>query len=144
MTQVHATCVEVEGLGVLLRGDSGSGKSDLALRLIDGGARLVADDRTDLAVEGGRLVATCPAPLAGRIEVRGLGIGPVPSVARATVGLVVDLVAPAAVDRLPEPSHCSIEGIAVRRLARARGAAAPPPQGRRGARWVQCSIIPPQ
>ena len=54
MSQVHATCIEVDGMGVLLRGPSGSGKSDLALRLIDGGARLVADDRTDLAVEDGR------------------------------------------------------------------------------------------
>lgn len=144
MTQVHATCVEVEGLGVLLRGDSGSGKSDLALRLIDGGARLVADDRTDLAAEGGRLIASCPAALAGRLEVRGLGIGPVPTVASAPVGLVVDLVAAEAVERLPEPDHCSIEGIAVHRLALAPFEASAPAKVRLAARWVQCSIMPRQ
>src|SRR5690606_35418340 len=113
MTQVHATCVEIDGVGVLLRGASGSGKSDLALRLIDGGARLVADDRTDLAVEGGRLFASCPAPLAGRIEARGVGIGPVPSQPRAWVRLAVDLVAPEAVERLPEPATSLIAGVAI-------------------------------
>ncbi|MEN8196664.1 MAG: hypothetical protein ABFS30_09120, partial [Pseudomonadota bacterium] len=56
--QVHATCVEISGCGVLIRGAPGSGKSDLALRLIEEGARLVADDRTDVAVVQGRLVAT--------------------------------------------------------------------------------------
>ena len=59
---VHATCVALDGAGVLLRGPSGSGKSDLALRLIDGGARLVADDQVALSAEAGRLVARAPAP----------------------------------------------------------------------------------
>jgi serine kinase of HPr protein (carbohydrate metabolism regulator) len=144
MSQIHATCVEVDGLGVLLRGESGAGKSDLALRLIDGGARLVADDRTDLAAEDGRLVATCPAPLAGRLEIRGLGIGPVPNVARAPVALVVDLVAAEAVERLPEPEHCLIEGISVRRLAVAPFEPSAPAKVRLAARWVQCGIMPAQ
>ena len=79
---IQATCVAVDGLGVLLRGPSGSGKSDLALRLIDGGAKLVADDGVELRRQGERLFARLPpgAPdsVRGRIEVRGLGILPVP------------------------------------------------------------------
>jgi HPr kinase/phosphorylase len=142
MTQIHATCVDVDGVGVLLRGPSGSGKSDLALRLIDGGARLVADDRTDLAVEDGRLIATCPAPLAGRLEVRGVGIGPVPAVPQAVVGLVVDLVAPGAVERLPEAATCRLDGIAVPCVALAPFEASAPAKLRLAVRWVQCSIMP--
>lgn len=142
MTQVHATCVEVDGVGVLLRGPSGSGKSDLALRLIDGGARLVADDRTDLTVEDGRLVASCPPALAGRIEARGIGIGPVPSLARTWVRLAVDLVAPEAVERLPDPAVCTIEGLAIPRLVLAPFEASAPAKLRLAARWVQCGILP--
>jgi len=143
MTQVHATCVEIDGVGVLLRGASGSGKSDLALRLIDGGARLVADDRTDLAVEGGRLFASCPAPLAGRIEARGVGIGPVPSQPRAWVRLAVDLVAPEAVERLPEPATSLIAGVAIPLLSLAPFEASAPAKLRLAARWVQCGIMSP-
>lgn len=105
MIDVHATTVEIGGVGVLLRGPSGSGKSDLALRLLDAGARLVADDRTLLRREGDRIVASAPATIAGRLEVRGIGIMTVPAVDAAVVGLVVDLVA-GPVERLPEP--CSV------------------------------------
>jgi HPr kinase/phosphorylase len=116
MIQVHGTCVELAGLGVLLRGPPGSGKSDLALRLIDRGARLVADDRVDLRSRGNELVASAPEPIAGRIEVRGLGIVEAPTVAEASVGLVVDLVAPERVGRLPDPAECDFLGIRVPRL----------------------------
>ena len=105
-TQIHASCIELAGTGVLLRGASGSGKSDFALRLIDAGARFVADDRTDLAVENGRLVASAPASIAGKLEVRGIGIVTMANVARSTIGLVVDLVAPGDIERLPEPRQC--------------------------------------
>ena len=57
---VHASCVALDGNGVLLRGPSGSGKSDLALRLIDGGAVLVADDQVALTVEGEKILASAP------------------------------------------------------------------------------------
>jgi serine kinase of HPr protein (carbohydrate metabolism regulator) len=110
MIQVHGTCVELAGTAVLLRGAPGSGKSDLALRLIDGGARLVADDRVDLRLEGDRLVASAPAPLKGRLEVRGLGIIALPSLAEASLGLVADLVALGMVERLPEPARCDFLG----------------------------------
>ncbi len=114
---VHGTCVELFGLGVLLRGPSGSGKSDLALRLIDGGARLVADDQVVLTAEAGRIQAAAPTRIARRIEVRGLGIVQVATIEAAPVGLVVDLVAPADVQRLPEPSECQLAGITVRSIA---------------------------
>jgi serine kinase of HPr protein (carbohydrate metabolism regulator) len=114
---IHGTCIELFGLGVLLRGPSGSGKSDLALRLIDSGARLVADDQVALTVEAGQVRATGPSRIAGRMEVRGLGIVEVATIEAAPVALVVDLVAPEDVPRLPEPSACELAGIAVRSIA---------------------------
>ena len=114
---VHGTCVELFGLAVLLRGPSGSGKSDLALRLIDGGARLIADDQVLLTAEAGRIQATAPMRIAGRIEVRGVGIVQVATIEAAPVALVVDLVAPADVPRLPEPNECRLAGITLPSIA---------------------------
>lgn len=102
MLLVHGTCVDLDGRGILLRGPSGSGKSDLALRLIDGGARLVADDQVELRRDGRRLLARAPAILSGRIEIRGIGIVTLPYVTEAALHGVVDLVAPEAVERMPE------------------------------------------
>ncbi|HJO73796.1 MAG: HPr kinase/phosphatase C-terminal domain-containing protein [Rhodospirillales bacterium] len=113
MEQVHATSIDIDGAGVLLRGPSASGKSDLALRMIDTGARLVADDRTNLAVRDGRIFASAPAALAGRIEVRGIGILTIGAVQESPLALVVDLVAAADVERLPEPAKADILGIAL-------------------------------
>lgn len=106
MILVHGTTVALEGAGVLLRGPSGSGKSDLALRLIDAGARLVADDQTELTRVADGVIARSPASIAGRMEVRGLGILRVPTVPSAPLRLVIDLVAPDRVERLPEPQFC--------------------------------------
>ncbi|MEO5336584.1 MAG: HPr kinase/phosphatase C-terminal domain-containing protein [Magnetospirillum sp. WYHS-4] len=113
MQRVHVTCVALDGVGLLLRGPSGGGKSDLALRLIDAGARLVADDYADLEVKGGRLVATAPETIAGLIEVRGIGVLRVGCLPEAPVALVVDLVPAGAVDRLPEPAVCTDYGLAL-------------------------------
>jgi HPr kinase/phosphorylase len=113
MIRVHATSVALGGDGILLRGPSGSGKSDLALRLIDEGARLVADDQTEIERAGDRLVMRAPATIAGQMEVRGLGIVRVPCAASAPLRLVVDLVAMEAVERLPEPLSCALLGLAV-------------------------------
>mgnify|MGYP001603115985 CR=1 FL=1 len=117
MILVHGTCVDVAGTAVLLRGASGSGKSDLALRLIDEGARLIADDQVALAKVAGVLVAAAPPVIAGRIEARGVGLVEVPAAAEARLGLVIDLVAPAAVERLPQPAQTEIDGVALPRLA---------------------------
>jgi serine kinase of HPr protein (carbohydrate metabolism regulator) len=71
---IHATCVAIGGQGVLIMGPSGIGKSDLALRLIDRGATLVSDDYTEIELVEGALTGRPPATIAGKIEVRGVGI----------------------------------------------------------------------
>ena len=118
METVHATAVMIEEKGVLLRGPSGSGKSDLALRLIDDGAVLIADDRTALTHRNGSVIAQCPASIAGQLEVRGIGIVDLPYIAEATLSMIVDLVSSDQVDRLPvrrmeELLGCRISSITV-------------------------------
>ena len=88
---IHASCVAIGKAGVLLLGPSGAGKSDLALRLIDGGAKLVADDRTILFAAKGTLWAKAPASIRGLIEIRGLGIVKLPVQASVKIALVVNL-----------------------------------------------------
>lgn len=114
---VHGTCVAVGGRGVLLRGRSGAGKSDLALRMIADGARLVADDQVVVRVAARRLIASAPDALRGLLEVRGIGIVPMKTISRAPLSLVVDLVAADAVPRLPDPSSVRIAGIDVPAIA---------------------------
>ncbi len=116
MSTIHATCVDIGGLGVLLRGPSGSGKSDLALRLIDGGAQLVADDYTVLQIRGDRLIATAPQSIKGMLEVRGIGILPMPVKPRTVIGLVVDLAPEAEIERLPDPDAAVIDGVVIARI----------------------------
>ena len=98
---IHASCVAIGSRGVLLLGASGAGKSDLALRLIDQGAALVADDRTILFVSRGALHAKAPASIKGLLEIRGLGIVELPVRTAVKIGLVVRLGKEGA--RLPEP-----------------------------------------
>ncbi|MCO5090190.1 serine/threonine protein kinase [Bosea sp. (in: a-proteobacteria)] len=122
-TRIHATVVAIGEAGILVRGASGSGKSSLALALIglarQAGrfARLVADDRAELAVSGGRLIARPVAPLAGIVERRGLGLTPEPHIAAVVVRLLVDLAQeePA---RMPEPEDLvdTLAGIDLPRL----------------------------
>jgi len=108
---IHGTCVAIAGRGVLIRGRSGAGKSDLALRLIAEGARLVADDQVLVSAIDGRLVARAPEPIRGLIEVRGIGLVPAPATASVRLSLIVDLVAARAVPRLPEPRSARIAGL---------------------------------
>jgi HPr kinase/phosphorylase len=110
---VHATTVAIGGRAVLLRGASGSGKSDLALRLIDAGARLVADDQSRLCRDGDAILVRAPEAIAGLIEARGVGILRVDGIAGARLALIADLVAPERVERLPEPSSETIFGLAI-------------------------------
>jgi HPr kinase/phosphorylase len=126
MTLIHGTSVTIGSDGVLLRGPSGSGKSDLALRLIDQGARLVADDQTELRREGDAVAMRAPPTIAGLLEVRGLGIVRVAAAERAWLRLVVDLVADHAIERLPEPCRCELEGVHFPVLALAPFAASAP------------------
>jgi len=118
MLRIYGTCVALSGLGVLLRGPSGSGKSDLALRLIDGGARLVADDQVELKLDAaGRVMAWAPRLLAGLLEVRGIGIMRMDTVRTAPVGLVLDLTPDDQVERLPEVETCLLLDRPIRRIA---------------------------
>jgi HPr kinase/phosphorylase len=110
---VHGTAVAIDGRAVLLRGPSGAGKSDLALRLIDAGARLVADDQTELCRVGGMIVVRSPAPIAGLIELRGIGILRLEPVSQAPLALMADLIPAEALERLPEPRSETILGVAV-------------------------------
>ena len=98
---IHASCVAIGGRGVLLVGKSAAGKSDLALRLIDEGAQLVADDRTILFVAKGALHGRAPESIEGLLEVRGLGIVTIPVRAKVEIALVVQLGREGA--RLPAP-----------------------------------------
>ena len=113
MALVHASCVAVDGAGVLLLGPPGSGKSDLALRLVDGGAVLVADDQVDIRAVAGRLEAAPPAALAGRIEVRGLGILALDWMESAPLRLAVELLVDRRPERLPAPAERRFQGIAL-------------------------------
>ena len=97
---VHATCVAIGGRGVLLFGHSGAGKSDLALRLIDRGAILVSDDYTIVTQVGGRLVGSPPSTIAGKMEVRGVGLVEMECARDVPICLAIDL--DRVPDRLPE------------------------------------------
>ena len=113
--EIHAGCVAIGGRGVLIAGASGRGKSDLALRLVDRGALLVSDDYTLLRVAGDRLIGSAPATIAGRIEIRGVGIVELPTSREIPIALYVDL--DATPERLPEPGRIEIRGIALPSLA---------------------------
>lgn len=106
---VHATTVDIAGLGVLILGESGSGKSDLALRLIGSGALLVADDQTEVSVDGVRLKACAPRTIAGLIEIRGAGIGAAPLKRATHLALAVELIG-GVPERMPEPRAWSLPG----------------------------------
>lgn len=110
-TRVHASCVAIGGRAVLLFGASGAGKSDLALRLIDGGASLVSDDYTDLTAKRGALLACAPTNIWGQMEVRGIGIVRLVPEDDVPVSLMIDLqVSP---ERLPGPETRTFLDVAI-------------------------------
>ena len=100
---VHASTVATGGRAVLLSGPSGSGKSDLALRLIDRGFTLVSDDQTIVRREGDRLIAKAPPTIAGKLEVRGLGIVEMETVTDVPIALFVELTSD--IERLPDENR---------------------------------------
>ncbi len=117
MIRLHGTCVLVAEVGVLLRGPPGAGKSDLALRLIDGGAELVADDQVEIDQRGEQLIAGPPSAIAGLLEVRGFGIVRLAYRAPVPLGLVIDLAPASTIERMPEPEVVDLLGHSLPHLA---------------------------
>jgi serine kinase of HPr protein (carbohydrate metabolism regulator) len=113
---IHATCVAIGGRGVLLRGASGAGKSDLALRLIDDGAALVADDQVRISRQGKKLIARAPRTIAGKIEVRGIGIVALKARRSVPVALMVELTSRGNIARMPEPQRWRCLGRSVPKI----------------------------
>ncbi len=100
---VHASTVAIEGRAVLIAGPSGAGKSDLALRLLDRGFTLVSDDQTIVKKVGDRLLASAPPNIAGKLEIRGIGIVDMEAVGDLPVALLVQLTSD--IQRLPDDSR---------------------------------------
>ena len=100
---IHASTVAMDGRAVLITGPSGSGKSDLTLRLLDRGFTLVSDDRTIVRRDGDRLVATAPQIIAGKLEIRGIGIVEMERLSDVPVALLIELTSD--IERLPDDSR---------------------------------------
>jgi len=108
---IHATAIKIKSKTILLIGDSGSGKSDIALRLIaEHNAKLISDDRVDVANIKGRLRATAPKTIKNLIEVRGVGIIKVSCCTKGFVDMVVKMTS-APLIRMPSPSSICISGV---------------------------------
>jgi serine kinase of HPr protein (carbohydrate metabolism regulator) len=100
---IHASTVASNGRAVLITGPSGSGKSDLALRLLERGFALVSDDQTIVRKDGDVLLASAPPTIAGKLEVRGLGIIEMEHTENVPVALLVELTSD--IQRLPDDSR---------------------------------------
>ena len=101
---LHASTVAINGRAVLFTGPSGSGKSDLALRLLDRGFTLVSDDQTIVRKDSDRLVASAPPNIAGKLEIRGIGIVEMERVDNVAIALIVELTN-SQIQRLPDDSR---------------------------------------
>ena len=114
---IHASSVAINDSAVLLVGEAGVGKSDVALRLIDAGAVLIADDQTILTQDNNVLMASSPTSIKGLIEVRHVGLLRMPSVPATPVALYVELVPPDEnLERLPDDEFITLETISIRKL----------------------------
>jgi HPr kinase/phosphorylase len=147
---LHGTCVSVGGEGVLILGEPGSGKSGLALRLIDEPgygisgvllrSELVADDQVVVTREPDRLMATAPAALRGKLEIRGLGIVSLATPLSAALALVVKLQDHSAIDRLPDFRSFDILGLALPLVEIDASMASSPARIRAALTWLK---LPP-
>lgn len=117
---VHASCVAVDGQGALIIGPSGSGKSALALQIMALGGALVADDRVNLSPMVGGVLASCPVPIAGQIEARGVGILAALAHGPAPVKLIIDM-GHVQRDRLPDHQQAEVLGARLTVIARVDG-----------------------
>ena len=115
---IHATLVSLNGKGILLTGKSGSGKSDLALRMImEYQAQLVADDRVDLVLKYGKVYGSAPETISGKLEIRNVGIGNFPAAKEAEITLCAELCTDKKeLERLPLPDTVDLLGVSVTKL----------------------------
>lgn len=113
---LHATTIMINQKAVVITGAAGCGKSDLALRLIDGGGTLIADDQTQLSVIDGQLLAASPPSIVGLLEIRHVGIYKVPYITDIPVHLCVDAATGVRVDRLPPADTVEWLGCKVPRI----------------------------
>ncbi|HUQ35247.1 MAG TPA: HPr kinase/phosphatase C-terminal domain-containing protein [Aestuariivirga sp.] len=144
---LHGTCVSVGGEGVLILGEPGSGKSGLALRLIDEPgygissvllrSELVADDQVIVTRDQDRLVASAPASLRGKLEIRGLGIVTLATQPSVPLTLVVKLQEHSAIERLPDRATFDILGLALPRVEIDAKMAAAPARLRAALGWLK-------
>jgi serine kinase of HPr protein (carbohydrate metabolism regulator) len=144
---LHGTCVSVGGDGVLILGEPGAGKSGLALRLIDEPGygisglllrgELVADDQVMVTREADRLMATAPAALRGKLEIRGLGIVSLATLPSAALALVVKLQDHPAIERLPDGRSFDILGLALPLVEIDASTASSPARIRAALNWLK-------
>ncbi len=149
-TLLHGSCLSIGEIGVLLLGPPGSGKSDLALRLIDQPghgisgvmkrAELVADDQVAVRLEEGRLIASAPSVLAGRVEIRGLGLVTLPYRAEVALAIAVKLAASGTIERFPdmEKDRYEILGTPLPTVLIDAASASAPARIRAAVDWLGC------
>lgn len=113
MTLYHASCVELDGKAIIIEGPSGSGKSDLSLRLIDAGAKLVSDDYVDIREENNSLIGYGPPNIEGLIEVRGIGLVEVEHIKSSPLYLSLELKPRDEIERLPEAEYFEMHDIQI-------------------------------
>lgn len=116
MDNIHASCVEFKGKGILLLGKSGSGKSDITLRLIENlGANLVADDRTNITLKNNQIIASCPSNILGLLEVRGIGLVKFQSKPETKIDVVINLVDNfSQIERIPQKKYWEYQGVKIK------------------------------
>lgn len=133
---IHASCVAIDNAAILITGASGTGKSDLALRLIDEGAELISDDQTLLAQKENQLIASAPDSIKGLMEVRHVGLLRLPFQASATVRLYIELaLLTTEIERLPEQEFITLFDVRVRKLLLPSFAASTPAKIRAALRY---------
>ena len=113
MLKIHGTCVAIGNEAILFRGPSGSGKSDLALRVINCGGTLVSDDQTIIVRQEDELIMSSPENIRDKIEVRGVGIVNMPAKKEVRLGLVLDMMPSEKIDKIPLPQFCWYLGLQV-------------------------------